>query len=95
LNKDGIHSTIRYVTLYTAPCTSYIGLSTLLWHHGMRIRLVVARTSSPPRAKEGQWLQVDVEDDRVLSAVIDEAETAKAKERIADKLARLRRGEHR
>jgi hypothetical protein len=29
-------------------------------------------------AKEGQWLQVDVEDDRILSAVIDETETAKA-----------------
>ena len=58
-------------------------------------KLVVPQASLPSRAKEGQWLQVDVEDDRVLTATINETETAKAKERIADKLARLRRGENR
>ena len=57
-------------------------------------QLIVPRAFLPTGVKEGQWLQVDVEDDRVLSAVIDEAETAKAKERIAEKLERLRRGEH-
>jgi hypothetical protein len=57
-------------------------------------KLIVPRASLPAGAKEGQWLQVDVEDDRVLNAVNDEDETTKAKERIADKLARLRRGEH-
>ena len=58
-------------------------------------RLVVLRSFLPKNAKEGDWLQVDVEDDRVLSAVIDANETAAAKSRIADKLARLKRGEHR
>lgn len=58
-------------------------------------RLIVPRTLLPPRVKEGDWLQVDVEDDRVLSAAIDDDETASAKQRIAEKLARLRRGEHR
>jgi hypothetical protein len=58
-------------------------------------KLLVPRTSLPPGAKEGQWLQVDVEDDRVLSVALDEDETKKAKERIAEKLARLRRGENR
>lgn len=57
-------------------------------------KLIVPRASLPNGAKDGVWLQVDVEDDRVLSAEIDEAETAKAKERIAEKLARLRRGKH-
>jgi hypothetical protein len=52
--------------------------------------LIVPRTSLPSGAREGQWLQVDVEDDRVLTATIDEDETARAKERIAEKLGRLR-----
>jgi hypothetical protein len=45
--------------------------------------------------RERFGLGMDVEDDRVLSAVIDANETAAAKSRIADKLARLKRGEHR
>ena len=58
-------------------------------------RLVIPRTELPNGAKEGDWLIADVEDDRVLSAELDPDETARAKERIAEKLARLRRGEHR
>jgi hypothetical protein len=56
-------------------------------------KLIVPRASLPSGAKEGQWLQVDVEDDRVLAVALDEEETIKAKERIAEKLARLRREE--
>jgi hypothetical protein len=55
-------------------------------------KLIIPRVSLPPGAKEGQWLQIDVEDDRVLAASLDENETKKAKERIAEKLARLRQG---
>jgi len=58
-------------------------------------KLIVPRASLPSGAKEGQWLQVDVEDDRVQSAIIDKAETAKRIENIEEKLARLRRGDHR
>ena len=58
-------------------------------------KLIVPRYSLPNGAKEGQWLQVDVEDDRVLSATIDEAETAKKVKEIDEKLAMLRRGDHR
>ena len=58
-------------------------------------RLVVPRAELPNDAKEGDWLIADVEDDRILSAELDHDETARAKERIAEKLARLRRGEHR
>jgi hypothetical protein len=57
-------------------------------------KLVVPRASLPQGVKEGQWLQVELEDDHIISAVVDEEETAKAKQRIADKLARLRRGDH-
>ena len=57
-------------------------------------RLVVLKSFLPKGAKEGDWLQVDVKDDRVLSAVIDSDATAAAKNRIADKLAKLRREEH-
>jgi hypothetical protein len=57
-------------------------------------KLIVPRASLPQGVKEGQWLQVEVKDDRLISAVVDEEETAKAKQRIAEKLARLRRGEH-
>jgi hypothetical protein len=56
-------------------------------------KLIVPRASLPPGAKEGQWLQVDVEDDRILAVALDEDETKKAEERIAEKLARLRGGQ--
>jgi len=57
-------------------------------------RLVVPRAELPSGAKEGDWLIAEVEDDRILSAELDLDETARAKQRIAEKLARLRRGEH-
>ncbi len=57
-------------------------------------RLVVPLSSLPAGVEEGLWLQVEVEDDRLINAIVDEEETANAKQRIADKLARLRRGEH-
>jgi len=57
-------------------------------------QLVVPRKSLPRRAKEGTWLKVDMEGTLVKSAVIDEEETARAKQRIAEKLEKLRRGDH-
>lgn len=53
-------------------------------------KLIVPRATLPFGAKEGLWLQVDVEDDRVLTATIDEAETAKRIQEMEEKLARLR-----
>jgi hypothetical protein len=46
-------------------------------------------------ARERFGLGVDVEDDLILSAIIDMNETAAGKSRIADKLPRLRGEEHR
>ena len=57
-------------------------------------QLVVERRQLPPGTREGHWLRVCVQDDRLVRAEIDEEETNRARERIADKLARLRRGEH-
>jgi hypothetical protein len=58
-------------------------------------RLVVPRASLPQGVREGTWLQVEVADDRVLSATIDQAETTKRKAIIEEKLAKLRRGDQR
>lgn len=57
-------------------------------------RLVVPRVSLPIGTKEGHWLRVTIEGGRLLGAEIDEAATEAARLRIADKLERLRRGEH-
>jgi tRNA/tmRNA/rRNA uracil-C5-methylase (TrmA/RlmC/RlmD family) len=68
-------------------------LAVLLLKDGQQ-QLVVPRKSLPRWAKEGHWLQVEIENSEVHSAEIDKEETARVKERIAEKLARLRRGEH-
>ncbi|HEX9988191.1 MAG TPA: DUF3006 domain-containing protein [Chloroflexia bacterium] len=52
------------------------------------------RSSLPRRAREGQWLLVELEGDEVISAVVDREETERARKRIEGKLERLRRGEH-
>jgi len=62
---------------------------------GSQERLNVARELLPKKSREGSWLQVEMEDGEVRKAVIDEEQTARAKERIEKKLERLRRGEHR
>ena len=62
---------------------------------GSQERLNVARELLPKKSREGNWLQVEMEDGEVRKAVIDEQQTARAKKRIEEKLERLRRGEHR
>ena len=57
-------------------------------------KLVVPRKSLPRGVKEGHWLKVEITGDKLLSALIDEQETARARQRITEKLERLRRGEH-
>lgn len=57
-------------------------------------RLDVKRIELPKEASEGDWLQVELEGDRLVSAVVDEAETERARSRIMSKLERLRRGDH-
>lgn len=58
-------------------------------------KLPVPRTRLPRGVREGHWLKVDLDDEgKYQRAVIDEEETARARQRIAEKLDRLRRGEH-
>jgi hypothetical protein len=55
----------------------------------------VRRDILPRRAREGQWLLIEFEDDEIVSAKLDLAETTRVRKRIEAKLDRLRRGEHR
>lgn len=57
-------------------------------------RLNVPRKAMPRGAREGHWLLVEVEGDSLVSAVIDKEETARARQRVLEKLEKLRRGEH-
>jgi len=52
------------------------------------------RKKLPEGCKAGSWLQVEVIDGDIKSLVIDEQETELARQRISDKLAALRRGDH-
>jgi hypothetical protein len=54
-------------------------------------RMVVPLASLPEEMKAGDWLQVDVKDDRIVSAAMDRTVTYAAKQRIAEKIANLRR----
>lgn len=57
-------------------------------------RIDVPRTRLPRRSKEGTWLQVEIQGNEIIEAKLDEEETNRARQRIADKLAALRRGDH-
>lgn len=57
-------------------------------------RMNVLKKLLPKKSREGSWLQVEIQNGEVISAIIDEEETANAKQRITEKLARLRRGDH-
>jgi Protein of unknown function (DUF3006) len=56
-------------------------------------RLNVPRKVLPRGAREGHWLQVELEGDQLISATIDREATAAARQRILDKLDSLRRGD--
>jgi len=57
-------------------------------------QMIVLRKSLPKGIREGVWLQVEIEGDQIIAAAIDEEETARTEQRIAEKLERLRKGEH-
>jgi len=57
-------------------------------------RLNVSRTLLPKQAKEGSWLQLDILDGEPYNITLDDQETENVKQRIAEKLARLRKGDH-
>lgn len=57
-------------------------------------QVVIPRKSLPKEAKEGKWLKVELDGEKMVSAVIDEEKTARARQRIMEKLTRLRKNEH-
>jgi hypothetical protein len=54
--------------------------------------LVFPKSSLPKKAREGDWLNVEISGGQLVMAKIDQEETEKAVERIKEKLAKLRRG---
>jgi hypothetical protein len=52
-------------------------------------QLIIARQILPGDAKQGDWLQIEIKDGKVVRAVIDKDETARVKQKIANKFARL------
>ncbi len=54
----------------------------------------VRRTALPRGARAGHWLRLALRGDEIIAIALDEAATAAARLRIAEKLARLRRGDH-
>jgi hypothetical protein len=57
-------------------------------------RMNVPKKRLPRQSREGAWLQVEIQNGEVISAVMDEKETSDVEQRIAEKLARLRKGDH-
>jgi len=53
--------------------------------------VIVPRKDLPAGAREGHWLKLRLEGQSVVGIDADEEGTAKARQRIADKLDRLRR----
>ncbi len=52
---------------------------------------IVPVTDLPGGAREGSWLRVSLEGERITTLEMDEEETARVQERIAGKMTRLRR----
>ncbi len=69
-------------------------IAVLLIGDGER-RVEIHRTTLPEGCEEGTWLKVDVEGVEVKKMEIDLEETSEARNRIAEKLAKRRRGQHR
>lgn len=51
----------------------------------------ISAADLPPGAREGHWLCVEMDGDRVVSASVDEDATARAKDRVRAKMEALRR----
>jgi hypothetical protein len=58
------------------------------------LRMNVSRKLLPKQAKEGSWLKLDILDGVPNNITLDDQETEKVKQRIAEKLARLRKGDY-
>ena len=56
--------------------------------------LDVPRDALPMGAREGMWLKVEIDNGMLKRVELDEEATEAARQRIQEKLDRLRRGDH-
>jgi hypothetical protein len=54
--------------------------------------LNILRNQLPQGIKEGDWLEVEFDEERLVSAKLDPEEKEKMRVRITEKLARLKQG---
>ncbi|MEX0761014.1 MAG: DUF3006 domain-containing protein [Dehalococcoidia bacterium] len=54
------------------------------------IEHIVPVTALPPGAQPGTWLNVRFDGDTLVEAVVDEVETERVRERLSEKMNRLR-----
>ena len=57
--------------------------------------LNIPRKQLPKGTKEGSWLQLDIVSGQPRNITLDDQATETARQRIAEKLARLRKGDYR
>jgi hypothetical protein len=48
----------------------------------------------PEKSKEGDWLELEIDNGEVINARMDLEESSRARERITEKMAKLRKGNH-
>jgi hypothetical protein len=58
-------------------------------------QFTLPREALPEGAQEGSWLQIERREETIVVLSLDEDETERVRSRIAEKMARLRRGDHR
>lgn len=79
------------MTLNIAVIDRFEGDTAVLMVGEAETKLDVPRASLPKRAKEGDWLKVEIAGGKVVSAEIDAEETAKRRERIMGLMDKLRK----
>lgn len=90
--RTRVHTERRRIE--TAVIDRYEGqMAVLLVGKEQRV-LDIPRASLPHDARPGVWLQIELDGETLVKATVDAEATAAAQARIAEKLARLRRGEH-
>ncbi len=61
---------------------------------GKRHHIEIPLEQLPPGIREGDHLQIERHDDQIIYIQSDDEATDEARQRIAEKLDRLRRGDH-
>lgn len=84
----------QQLTNHIAVIDRFEGNTAVLLVGEERRVLNVLRDALPAGAREGMWLKVELEDGMVKQAALDEDATDEARQRIQEKLDRLRRGDH-